>query len=128
MQVENARYMNPLTKMFFKACEQAGLSENDDFNDWSHSQEGFGRFQVRNIRCFGGGWQTDGLTLALLFVGVHRGSEVSSMGRGNSPMCIDRNAAVSFWWRTQDTAASIVVRVLQATISRLLAPCLSSRV
>lgn len=47
MQVENARYMNPLTKMFFKACEQAGLSENDDFNDWSHSQEGFGRFQVR---------------------------------------------------------------------------------
>lgn len=47
MQVENARYMNPLTKMFFKACEQAGLSENDDFNDWSHSQEGFGRFQVQ---------------------------------------------------------------------------------
>lgn len=47
MQVENARYMNPLTKMFFKACQQAGLSENDDFNDWSHSQEGFGRFQVR---------------------------------------------------------------------------------
>lgn len=47
MQVENARYMNPLTKMFFKACAQAGLSENEDFNDWSHSQEGFGRFQVR---------------------------------------------------------------------------------
>lgn len=49
MQVENARYMNPLTKMFFKACEQAGLSENDDFNDWSHSQEGFGRFQVHAV-------------------------------------------------------------------------------
>ncbi|CBJ25560.1 conserved unknown protein [Ectocarpus siliculosus] len=54
MQVENARYMNPLTKLFFKACEQAGLSENEDFNDWSHSQEGFGRFQVaqkRGKRC-----------------------------------------------------------------------------
>eukprot|EP00903_Cladosiphon_okamuranus_P007876 g7613.t1 len=50
MQVENARYMNPLTKMFFKACEQAGLSKNDDFNDWSHSQEGFGRFQVAQSR------------------------------------------------------------------------------
>lgn len=49
MQVENARYMNPLTKMFFKACEQAGLSENEDFNDWSHNQEGFGRFQVRAV-------------------------------------------------------------------------------
>ncbi|CAM9780224.1 unnamed protein product [Laminaria digitata] len=46
MQVENARYMNPLTKMFFKACEQAGMPENEDFNDWSHPQEGFGRFQV----------------------------------------------------------------------------------
>ncbi|CAM9921007.1 unnamed protein product [Ascophyllum nodosum] len=46
MQVENARYMNPLTKRFFKACEQAGMQKNDDFNDWSHSQEGFGRFQV----------------------------------------------------------------------------------
>ena len=50
MQVENARYMNPLTKMFFKACEQAGMPENKDFNDWSHPQEGFGRFQV----CTGG--------------------------------------------------------------------------
>lgn len=46
MQVENARYMNPLTKMFFAACEQAGLPANEDFNDWSRSQEGFGRFQV----------------------------------------------------------------------------------
>ncbi|CAM9137760.1 unnamed protein product, partial [Discosporangium mesarthrocarpum] len=45
MEVENVRYMNPLTKMFFKACEQAGLPKNDDFNDWGHSQEGFGRFQ-----------------------------------------------------------------------------------
>lgn len=50
MEVENARYMNPLTKMFFKACEQAGMPENKDFNDWSHPQEGFGRFQV----CTGG--------------------------------------------------------------------------
>lgn len=49
MQVENARYMNPLTKMFFAACEQAGLTENEDFNDWSHSQEGFGRFQVNGM-------------------------------------------------------------------------------
>lgn len=53
MQVENARYMNPLTKLFFKACEQAGLSENEDFNDWSHSQEGFGRFQVHGRRTLG---------------------------------------------------------------------------
>lgn len=64
MQVENARYMNPLTKMFFKACGQAGLSENDDFNDWSRSQEGFGRFQVSMLGSYGiyiqtfvhGGW------------------------------------------------------------------------
>lgn len=48
MQVEDTRYMNPLTKRFFKACEQAGLTENNDFNDWSHPQDGFGRFQVRH--------------------------------------------------------------------------------
>lgn len=53
MQVENARYMNPLTKLFFKACEQAGLSENEDFNDWSRSQEGFGRFQVHGRNTLG---------------------------------------------------------------------------
>lgn len=46
MQVENTRYMNPLTKLFFKACNQAGMPANEDFNDWSHPQEGFGRFQV----------------------------------------------------------------------------------
>lgn len=50
MHVENARYMNPLTRSFFTACEQAGLPGNDDFNDWSHPQDGFGRFQVWRVR------------------------------------------------------------------------------
>lgn len=50
MQVENARYMNPLTRKFFRACEQAGLPKNDDFNDWSRPQDGFGKFQVTHMQ------------------------------------------------------------------------------
>ncbi|CAN0312532.1 unnamed protein product, partial [Ectocarpus sp. 4 AP-2014] len=44
--VEDTRYMNPLTKMFFRACDQAGIRKNGDFNDWSQPQEGYGLFQV----------------------------------------------------------------------------------
>lgn len=96
MQVENARYMNPLTKMFFKACEQAGLSENDDFNDWSHSQEGFGRFQVRYTPCVDGGWWKVEVSLFSLQGFVQNGQRL--LPRWYSPpvcMYVERHAAVS---------------------------------
>lgn len=51
MRVENPRYDNPLHEEFFRAARAAGLAPNDDFNDWSHGQEGFGEYQVRH-----GGW------------------------------------------------------------------------
>ncbi|KAG5189030.1 GMC oxidoreductase-domain-containing protein [Tribonema minus] len=43
--VEFVRYKNPLHKLFHEACLQAGLPTNDDFNNWSRSQEGLGAFQ-----------------------------------------------------------------------------------
>eukprot|EP00929_Paragymnodinium_shiwhaense_P049575 TRINITY_DN24_c0_g2_i1.p1 TRINITY_DN24_c0_g2~~TRINITY_DN24_c0_g2_i1.p1 ORF type:complete len:625 (+),score=141.31 TRINITY_DN24_c0_g2_i1:58-1932(+) len=44
--VEHVRYQNPLSKMFLAACKQAGLPENNDFNDFSKKQEGAGRFPL----------------------------------------------------------------------------------
>lgn len=38
MRVENPRYTNPLHDLFFKAAAQAGIPENDNFNDWRRSQ------------------------------------------------------------------------------------------
>lgn len=38
MRVENPRYTNPLHDLFFEAARQAGIPENDNFNDWGHSQ------------------------------------------------------------------------------------------
>lgn len=39
-------YQNPMSAAFLKATAQAGLVQNNDFNDWSRPQAGFGRFQV----------------------------------------------------------------------------------
>ena len=39
-------YQNPLSRSFLTACGETGLNSNDDFNNWSRSQEGYGRFQV----------------------------------------------------------------------------------
>jgi hypothetical protein len=38
MRVENPRYNNPLHEVFFQSANQAGLPENDNFNDWRRSQ------------------------------------------------------------------------------------------
>ena len=46
MAVESPRYENPLHEEFFRAAQAAGLAANDDFNDWSHGQEGYGEYQV----------------------------------------------------------------------------------
>lgn len=46
MKVESPRYDNPLHEEFFRAAQAAGLPANDDFNDWSRSQEGYGEYQV----------------------------------------------------------------------------------
>lgn len=100
MQVENARYMNPLTKLFFKACEQAGLSENEDFNDWSHSQEGFGRFQVHGRRTLGVAltfsllWDVGGQRVAyrpLMQLAAHKGC--SGFSRSTSRLRCDLSSA-----------------------------------
>ena len=44
--VSEVRYQNPLSRTFLHACEERGLSLNDDFNNWSRPQEGAGRYQV----------------------------------------------------------------------------------
>lgn len=46
MHVEDPRYQNKMHDVFFDAAAEAGLPHNEDFNDWSHSQEGYGTFQV----------------------------------------------------------------------------------
>ncbi|KAK9901079.1 hypothetical protein WJX75_002208 [Coccomyxa subellipsoidea] len=50
MRVENPRYNNPLHDVFFRAAKQAGIPENDNFNDWRRSQVGYGEFQVTQSR------------------------------------------------------------------------------
>ena len=44
--VSDVRYQNPLSKTFLMACGESGFNANDDFNNWSRSQEGYGRYQV----------------------------------------------------------------------------------
>jgi choline dehydrogenase-like flavoprotein len=43
---DQVRYQNVLSRKFLEACEKLGISKNDDFNDWSRSQTGAGRFLV----------------------------------------------------------------------------------
>jgi len=50
MSVDHVQYQNPLSKMFLSACKNLGFAEKEDFNDWSQSQEGVGRFQVTQKR------------------------------------------------------------------------------
>jgi choline dehydrogenase-like flavoprotein len=54
--MDEVRYQNPLSKLFLEVGEAAGLGTNDDFNNWSHPQDGVGRFQVSEVngeRCSG---------------------------------------------------------------------------
>lgn len=44
--VSDVRYQNPLSKTFLSACGENGYQSNDDFSNWSRSQEGYGRYQV----------------------------------------------------------------------------------
>jgi len=44
LSVQDLRHINPLSKVFLKAAEQAGFSLNDDFN--ARQQEGVGIYQV----------------------------------------------------------------------------------
>mmetsp|Transcript_21908 Transcript_21908/g.67277 ORF Transcript_21908/g.67277 Transcript_21908/m.67277 type:complete len:638 (-) Transcript_21908:488-2401(-) len=46
VKVQQVPYQNPLSRAFLKACKRLGFAANDDFNDWSRSQEGVGRFAV----------------------------------------------------------------------------------
>lgn len=46
LSVTDARYQNPVSKAFLSACGENGYSANDDFNNWSRPQEGYGRYQV----------------------------------------------------------------------------------
>lgn len=50
MNVESPRYENPLHEEFFRAAQAAGIKENNDFNDWSRPQAGYGEFQVTQKR------------------------------------------------------------------------------
>jgi choline dehydrogenase-like flavoprotein len=49
MHVERPIYQNKLFDAHFQASKEVGLQPNADFNDWSHSQEGFGEFQVLGL-------------------------------------------------------------------------------
>jgi len=44
--VTKVPYQNELSKTFLNACVSLGIKENDDFNDWSKSQVGSGKFDV----------------------------------------------------------------------------------
>lgn len=44
--VSDVPYKNPLSSAFLEAAGQAGYENNNDFNDWSKPQQGFGPFQV----------------------------------------------------------------------------------
>lgn len=44
--VDDVHYQNPLTDRFLEACQQFGWRKNEDFNDWSQAQEGYGPFKV----------------------------------------------------------------------------------
>ena len=50
INVEDARYTNPLSLKFLDAAAQAGHRHSTDFNDWSATQEGVGRFQLQTRR------------------------------------------------------------------------------
>eukprot|EP01026_Neomeris_dumetosa_P077708 TRINITY_DN8391_c1_g2_i5.p1 TRINITY_DN8391_c1_g2~~TRINITY_DN8391_c1_g2_i5.p1 ORF type:complete len:617 (-),score=85.60 TRINITY_DN8391_c1_g2_i5:159-2009(-) len=50
MHVERPNYKSKLFPLFFSACEEVGMIPNPDFNDWSVSQEGYGAFQVSQIK------------------------------------------------------------------------------
>ena len=44
--VSEVRYQNPLSATFLRGCADAGFVANDDFNNWSRDQSGYGRYQV----------------------------------------------------------------------------------
>ena len=46
MHIEKPIYHNQLFDAFFKASLEKGIQPNADFNDWSHTQEGYGDFQA----------------------------------------------------------------------------------
>lgn len=50
MNVENPRYSSKLHEEFFGSAAAIGLPANNDFNDWSRPQEGYGTFQVTQQR------------------------------------------------------------------------------
>jgi choline dehydrogenase len=43
---DHVRYQNVLSRTFIAACGALGIGPNEDFNDWSKSQTGAGRFLV----------------------------------------------------------------------------------
>eukprot|EP01023_Acetabularia_acetabulum_P055008 TRINITY_DN6289_c1_g3_i2.p1 TRINITY_DN6289_c1_g3~~TRINITY_DN6289_c1_g3_i2.p1 ORF type:complete len:611 (-),score=97.45 TRINITY_DN6289_c1_g3_i2:461-2293(-) len=49
MHVEFPNYQNDLFNLYWDACKEVGMKSNPDFNDWSHSQEGYGPFQMSTI-------------------------------------------------------------------------------
>lgn len=52
--VSQVPYQNPLSRNFLYACGEIGMPANDDFNNWSRSQEGYGRYHVSEkdgVRC-----------------------------------------------------------------------------
>mmetsp|Transcript_30557 Transcript_30557/g.40369 ORF Transcript_30557/g.40369 Transcript_30557/m.40369 type:complete len:624 (+) Transcript_30557:73-1944(+) len=89
VDVEHVRYQNPLSKMFLDACKEFGITQNDDFNNWSRSQEGFGRFQVQQKR--GKRWHT---AMSYLKKALKRENLTTETGAHITKILIENNKAV----------------------------------
>ena len=48
--MDEVKYQNPLSKRFLEVGTAFGLGVNNDFNNWSHPQDGVGRFQVSEYK------------------------------------------------------------------------------
>lgn len=46
VSVSTVPYQNPMSRAYLESCRNLGFKPNDDFDDWSKPQEGFGRFRV----------------------------------------------------------------------------------
>jgi fatty acid photodecarboxylase len=83
MRVDRPRYQSPLIEAFYSSARGAGLAPCDDFNDWSHPQDGFGEYQVTHYN----GRRADAFQMYLKPV----------IGRGNLKVVTGARATKVHW-------------------------------
>jgi choline dehydrogenase-like flavoprotein len=92
MDVDSPRYQNPLFDDFYASARGAGLGPCDDFNDWSHTQDGFGEYQVTHRK----GRRADAFQTYLKPV----------IGRENLKVVTGARATKIHWLKTRGGAAA----------------------